>query len=520
MPTLRIQLPDQSEVTHSLIGDHITIGRRPDNTIQIIDPSISAHHAELIAVDGHYRLHDLGSTNLTFVDGVSVTDFHLHTARRISFGIVDCEFDPNARAEPLHFTTAQMEKDIDFLHGENADLRGKINALQRRIDILSSARLVTTRTETTPFAAASDALRAVSGEREDLRHQNTALKLELENLREELRENKREREDARRICDELRADKAALLRELQDARNPLGDATGARFDPPRAGTANGTATLPVSFAVSPASAHAAAAASHSPAAINSTQKVVLPLPPALQPIADALEPIRAALDRFAAAPADRSALAGLPDSASQLVRSAIALHDHPVSRLASSIEALAHDLAARPAPVDPAAARTLAQAADLIAVLLDPRHLERAKSLPHPSVLAVESDADFLGTLCVSLELAHLQITGCAARDEALSLAEAKPYDLVLLDFTPGGIDGPALCAQLRELPAYRKNADRLPHHARFAGSSRSIQPARRHGFRRKTGEHRGTHRQSADVDFEESIPDHVRNLAILKIRP
>src|SRR5882724_3072411 len=94
MATLRIKLADQGEVTHELTADRITVGRRPDNTVQIIDRSVSAHHAELICEDGHYRLHDLGSTNLSFVDGTAVTDFHLHQECRITFGTVQCEFDP------------------------------------------------------------------------------------------------------------------------------------------------------------------------------------------------------------------------------------------------------------------------------------------------------------------------------------------------------------------------------------------------------------------------------------------
>jgi pSer/pThr/pTyr-binding forkhead associated (FHA) protein len=54
MASLRVNLPNQKgEMTHVLAGARITIGRRPDNTIQIIDKSVSGHHAELIAVKGH-----------------------------------------------------------------------------------------------------------------------------------------------------------------------------------------------------------------------------------------------------------------------------------------------------------------------------------------------------------------------------------------------------------------------------------------------------------------------------------
>src|SRR4051812_19246464 len=135
MPTLRIKLPDQSEVTHELTSDKVTVGRRPDNTIQIIDRSVSAHHAEIVlADDGHYRLHDLGSTNLSFVDGSPVMDFHLRQPCRVTFGTVQCEFDPAGGSGMPRMSNSQLEKDLAFVRGENADLMAQIGALQRQID--------------------------------------------------------------------------------------------------------------------------------------------------------------------------------------------------------------------------------------------------------------------------------------------------------------------------------------------------------------------------------------------------
>jgi hypothetical protein len=141
MPTLRIKLPNQVEMTQEVSGERITIGRGPDNTVQIKDRSVSGHHATLIAEDGHYRLHDLGSTNLTFVEGEPITDFHLHHACKISFGTVECYFDPHASstAEAL-LTREQLEKDTAFLRAENAELQAKLTAQQRRVDMLLSAR--------------------------------------------------------------------------------------------------------------------------------------------------------------------------------------------------------------------------------------------------------------------------------------------------------------------------------------------------------------------------------------------
>jgi len=46
-----------------------TIGRSGDNDIVLDAPGVSAHHAEIRYENGHYVLHDKGSTNGTFVNG-------------------------------------------------------------------------------------------------------------------------------------------------------------------------------------------------------------------------------------------------------------------------------------------------------------------------------------------------------------------------------------------------------------------------------------------------------------------
>src|SRR5205823_302419 len=52
-----------SGTAHELVEDLITIGRGPDNTITINDPSVSTHHAQLQLVGETYRLKDLDSAN-------------------------------------------------------------------------------------------------------------------------------------------------------------------------------------------------------------------------------------------------------------------------------------------------------------------------------------------------------------------------------------------------------------------------------------------------------------------------
>lgn len=50
----------------------LRIGRAPDNTVVLSDPTVSSHHAVLYLRDGTVMLQDLGSTNGTFVNKAAV----------------------------------------------------------------------------------------------------------------------------------------------------------------------------------------------------------------------------------------------------------------------------------------------------------------------------------------------------------------------------------------------------------------------------------------------------------------
>lgn len=491
MPTLRIKLPDQSEVTHELTADKVTVGRRPDNTIQIIDRSVSAHHAELILTDdGHYQLHDLGSTNLSFVDGSPITDYHLRQPCRVTFGTVQCEFDPAAGSGLKRLSNSQLEKDLAFVRGENADLLGQIVALQRQIDILSSARLVTKKADNTPFAAANDTLKTIVAERDDLRHLNAGLKLELEKLREELSATVRERDAARQACELLQAEKVTHSRELQQLRQqaatdeaPSNGSTPlppAAVIPPSAsdgGSASlaqtavlhppGNGTVAASSATTATVTATATAASTGTSTVTllspsdspteSTQKITLPLPPALQAIAVPLKALSMALNRLSNNINDKGARAQLATQGAKLAQASSVLGNHPIVRISLAIEALLQECVGKPDCPAPAQIQTLSHATELISSLLDPRHHDRAKGLPHPKVLAVDDDDDLLHTLAATLELAQLPTTTCSDSKTAETLIDKEDYDLLLLDVGLPDVNGPSLCDRVRGKDRYRK---------------------------------------------------------------
>ena len=75
-------------ITHDLIGDLIRIGRAPSNDIVIDDPTVSAQHASLTKLPSGYRLKDLGSSNGTQINGLSITQAGLKDGAEIRFGYV------------------------------------------------------------------------------------------------------------------------------------------------------------------------------------------------------------------------------------------------------------------------------------------------------------------------------------------------------------------------------------------------------------------------------------------------
>src|SRR5437870_10927556 len=84
-----------SGIAHDLAEDLVTIGRGPDNTIIISDPSVSTHHAQLQLAGETYRLKDLDSTNGTRVNGIQVMETTLRFDDSIRFGAAEARCGPD-----------------------------------------------------------------------------------------------------------------------------------------------------------------------------------------------------------------------------------------------------------------------------------------------------------------------------------------------------------------------------------------------------------------------------------------
>jgi pSer/pThr/pTyr-binding forkhead associated (FHA) protein len=110
MPKLQIFLMDAGEVTRDLTDETVTIGRLPDNTIQIDDVSVSSHHLQLTLSGGDYHLKDLNSTNGTRLNGKNVTEGQLHAGDRVRIGKIETVYlsDIQTPLEKRELPTAEV----------------------------------------------------------------------------------------------------------------------------------------------------------------------------------------------------------------------------------------------------------------------------------------------------------------------------------------------------------------------------------------------------------------------------
>ena len=86
--------------THELKVDKTTIGRVEDNTFQIAEASISSHHCEILLRGNDVVLHDLNSTNGTFLNNEKVSEVVLRPGQTLRFGQVELRIDDGKPVSP------------------------------------------------------------------------------------------------------------------------------------------------------------------------------------------------------------------------------------------------------------------------------------------------------------------------------------------------------------------------------------------------------------------------------------
>ena len=108
------------------LGSINTIGRHPNNSIQVLDRIISKEHAQVFrAPDGNFVLRDLGSLNGTYMGGVRIMERVLQEADEVTLGstrLVYTEADEQAKSEERVTISPEMLE----------------SHIRQKIDVLSS----------------------------------------------------------------------------------------------------------------------------------------------------------------------------------------------------------------------------------------------------------------------------------------------------------------------------------------------------------------------------------------------
>lgn len=73
MPKLVVLSQGLAGLSYELKTDKTTVGRVEDNSFQVSDASVSSHHCEILLKGNDVVVHDLNSTNGTFINGKQIT---------------------------------------------------------------------------------------------------------------------------------------------------------------------------------------------------------------------------------------------------------------------------------------------------------------------------------------------------------------------------------------------------------------------------------------------------------------
>ncbi len=123
MPRLVAQSPEFSGKIFDLTGPEVTVGRLPDNQIQIEHASVSGHHAAFKLNDLDYSLKDLESTNGTRVNGEKITLQDLRRNDIVRFGNIELLYDSEhaSSGQPMPMPSQRVNLLECATHGRPAN---------------------------------------------------------------------------------------------------------------------------------------------------------------------------------------------------------------------------------------------------------------------------------------------------------------------------------------------------------------------------------------------------------------
>jgi len=111
MLQIEVQYQDAVVAVYDIKTDQVTIGRKPDNDIQIDNLAVSGHHAAVRKVLNTYLIEDLKSTNGTFVNEKKIDKYELLDGDQVTIGkhCLVIRYKQNAKASGNFDQTMLLE---------------------------------------------------------------------------------------------------------------------------------------------------------------------------------------------------------------------------------------------------------------------------------------------------------------------------------------------------------------------------------------------------------------------------
>ncbi|MCA9697357.1 MAG: FHA domain-containing protein, partial [Myxococcales bacterium] len=105
-----------------------TLGRHPDNTIQVLDRIVSKEHARItLGPNGGWVIRDAGSLNGTMVNGERIGEAVLKDGDQIQLGNTTFRF--NGPGQPRAATSSMHSARVTMMPGQvQSEVRNRIDA--------------------------------------------------------------------------------------------------------------------------------------------------------------------------------------------------------------------------------------------------------------------------------------------------------------------------------------------------------------------------------------------------------
>lgn len=108
MAKLKLMFKGEVLNVYSLDREQLTVGRRPDNDVQIDNLAVSGRHARILTIVNDSFIQDLDSTNGTYINGDRVTKPALHDGDVITIGKHQLVYETEQEAEPDDFERTRV----------------------------------------------------------------------------------------------------------------------------------------------------------------------------------------------------------------------------------------------------------------------------------------------------------------------------------------------------------------------------------------------------------------------------